>query len=677
MAALFYLRLMVLTVGTLIYLFLLALIVGHRKPRLLERLLFFVCFAAFLIYSGGLLEINSFIQYGTPPLTTQFFYTTLVNVGLAFLPALIVAANLAYFQSIRGRRASPGEWALVIVLFFVVPVLWVLWHRHGGFTPTGVGAWLDFQTFAFRLALVSMRWVVVPAMGVAAVSAYALSQSARSPDEHGFFRAVLDVACAGFLAQILLLAFGRRYPDFAAGISATITVLGVLPGAALLYYSVRRNFLEYGAQRNLVYALPVTVLALLYLALVRRVGQWLEPVVPPEATASVLLFVLIFLFEPLERVIGPYLQKRFQERVSGVQKLSLELQRSARRGNVAELIANAERRIREDFGLAAVRISVPLDPARTPLQSPGRLGHVVQVPLAKGSEVIGALEAASTGSYLTGETTGSLQLLADQLPSMIDLSRLIEDKVRLERELAERERLASLGQMAASVSHNLRNPLSSMKTVLQVQLENPDLPVDIRRDCAIVVTEIDRMSAKLTQLLRYAKPSVNGERVAAVNLARQTAVLFRHDAERRNVRLEFEQPSAELYALASEDSLSEVLSNLIVNAIEAQPDGGRVKVSLAASGERIEILVEDDGPGITLDLRAKIFQPYFTTKPTGTGLGLSIVARRVDEMGASLACESPLRNGKGARFRLNLPIARDGAGALGHDTRANGGALKS
>jgi signal transduction histidine kinase len=213
--------------------------------------------------------------------------------------------------------------------------------------------------------------------------------------------------------------------------------------------------------------------------------------------------------------------------------------------------------------------------------------------------------------------------------------------------------------MAASVSHNLRNPLSSMKTVLQVQLENPELPVDLRRDCALVVAEIDRMSAKLTQLLRYAKPSVNGERVAAVNLARQTAVLFRHDAERRNVRLEFEQPAGEVYALASEESLSEILSNLMVNAIEAQPDGGRVRVSLSERGERMEILVEDDGPGISPDLRANIFQPYFTTKPTGTGLGLSIVARRVDEIGGTLACESPLRNGKGTRFRLSLPLSRD------------------
>ena len=641
------------------YLFLLALIVGHRKPRLFERVLFFVSLAAFFVYAGKLLEINSFIQYGTPPLSTQFFYTTLVNVGIILLPALLVATQLAYLQSLGGRRARGYEWALVALLGFGAPLAWVLWTGHNGVILTGAGGWVDFQTMAFRLALIVGAWVMIPAVAIAGGLQWWTSRTAPDANERNFFRGLFAVSSVAVATLIALAAVERRLPGLAEGIGTSLIVLGTVPGLLLLYYAIRRNFLEYGAQRNLVYALPATFLALLYLALVRRVGQWLEPVMPPEATASVLLFVLLFLFEPLERVIGPILQRRFQERLGGVQKLTLELHGVAREGDVAELIDQAERRIRESFGLAAVRISVPRDPALTPLQSPGRLGHVVQVPLKKGSQEIGAIEAASTGSYLTGETTASLQIVADQLPAMLDLARLIEEKIGLERELAERERLASLGQMAASVSHNLRNPLSSMKTVLQVQLENPEMPVDVRRDCSLVVDEIDRMSAKLTQLLRYAKPSVNGERVAAVNLARQTAVLFRHDAERRNVRLEFEQPTGEVYALASEQALSEVLSNLIVNAIEAQPDGGRVRVSLAQRGERIEILVEDDGPGISSELRTKIFQPYFTTKPTGTGLGLPIVARRVDEMGGRLVCESPLRNGKGTRFRMSLPIARE------------------
>jgi signal transduction histidine kinase len=339
------------------------------------------------------------------------------------------------------------------------------------------------------------------------------------------------------------------------------------------------------------------------------------------------------------------------------QRLSVELQAEARHGDVARLIARAEDLIRQEFALAAVRLSIPRDPALPPLGAPGGLGHVARIPLVKDGKEIGLLEAASTGAFLTGETSAALEFLAEQLPAMVDLCRLIEEKVRLERELAERERLAMLGQMAASVSHNLRNPLSSMKTILQVQLEKRDLPADVRHDCALVLGEIDRMNAKLSQLLKFAKPAVTGARVDAVALAKQTVALFRHDAERRNVVVEFNAPGEEVSVPASEEALSEVLSNLVVNAIEAQPNGGRVRVGLARKDERLEISVEDNGPGISAELRTKIFQPFFTTKATGTGLGLSIVARRVDEMGGTLACESPLQDGKGSRFRVTLPVA--------------------
>jgi signal transduction histidine kinase len=196
-----------------------------------------------------------------------------------------------------------------------------------------------------------------------------------------------------------------------------------------------------------------------------------------------------------------------------------------------------------------------------------------------------------------------------------------------------------------------------MKTILQVQLENPDLPRDVRHDCALVLGEIERMHAKLKQLLNFAKPSANGQRVAAVALAKQTAELFRHDAERRNVILEFDAPAEEIHIVAAEEALGEALSNLVVNAIEAQPDGGRVRVGLARDDDRLEICVEDTGPGISPELRAKMFQPFFTTKATGTGLGLAIVARRVAEMGGTISCESPLAGGKGTRFRLALPLA--------------------
>jgi signal transduction histidine kinase len=659
-----YVELIGLTLGTIVYLFLIALILGHRRPRLFERILFFLVLSAFAIYAGRLLEINGQIQYASPPDLTRWFAQGLEVFGLLLILPLVWHTHCAYRRQLRGSAPSILARPALIFLY-----LWAAGELVAG-VSLFAGSGLDVGT-RFSIVLGALQDVGRSnLLAVALLDTLFEFQEWRAggtANERGLF---LGLLCVSTLLSGLLIACNSplRVGAHEEALWTAVIVAGVLPGALLIYYALRHNFLEFGAQRNLVYALSATFLALLYLALVRRVSGWLEPVLPPEATAAILLFVLVFLFEPLERAIGPALHRRFHERVERLQRLSVQLQESARRGDLAQLTRTAEELIREEFGLAAVVISVPHDTARKPLREPGGLGHVVQIPLLKDGREIGLLEAASSGSYLTGETSAALEFLAEQLPAMVDLCRLLEEKLRLERELAERERLALLGQMAASVSHNLRNPLSSIKTILQVQLEKPDLPFDLRHDCALVVGEIDRMSAKLAQLLEFSKPSVNGQMVPAVALAKQTAALFGRDAERRNVRLEFDGPADEIPLLASEEAVSEVLSNLIVNAIEAQPNGGRVRVSLLRAEQRLEIRIEDDGPGISPQTRSRIFEPFYTTKATGTGLGLAIVARRIADMQGTILCESPIRNGRGTRFTVELPITGDGRHADANDS---------
>ena len=658
MAFLFYVRLIALTAGTLVYLFLIALILGHRRPRLFERLLFFLVLALLAIYGGGLLEMNATIQYGVPPPATRLLANLLFVGGMLFLLPLIVHSHYEYAWTVQQRRARQRiGWVVIAMVYLVAPITLVAAavsaHKLGLTVGAAIWSFVSFDPLGdFTLCA-----------GVAALLEFCVLRGERGARARTLAWALLSVSSLLFAILIARRFYTDATFPFLSGTMATATlVVAVLPGAVLIYYMLKHNFLDFGAQRNLVYALSATVLALLYLAFVHRISGWLAPVFPPEATASVLLFVLVFLFEPLERLIGPALHRTFRERVDRWQRLAVELQEEARHGDVAQLLAGAERRVRDEFSLAAVRIAVPCDSALPPLESPGGLGHIARILLKKGREEIGMLEAATTGSYLTGETTAALEFLAEQLPAMIDICRLIEEKIRLERELAERERLAMLGQMAATVSHNLRNPLGAMKTVLQVQLENPDLPADLRHDCTLVLGEVERMSAKLTQLLHFAKPSANGRCLNAAAVAGQVTALFRQDADRRGVRIEFATPVGDAAVHASEEALNEILSNLVVNAIEAQPEGGRVSVQLARNGVHLDIFVEDNGPGISPDARAKIFQPFFTTKATGTGLGLAIVARRVSEMGGTIACESPLAGGRGTRIHLTLPLVEGTSG---------------
>ena len=667
MSLLFYGRLIGFTAGTLVPLFLLALIVGHRRPRAFERVLFFLVLALFLFYGGGLLILNAQIHYSQPPAATLLFGMGLVGAGLSVLPPLLLHAHVAY-ERLTESRAFPSwltflGWANYLPLLYFVPTilprvikassLEILWpgNRDGHFYGYWFGA------------------ILVACMPFELRSANRANEAAIK-SLHAFLAAFCGIVGAGMV--YLYGLGGPRNPAWSMALGTVVMLAAIAPCALLGYAILRHNFLEIGLQTNLVYAVTTTFVALLYLAVVWRLSRWLEPILPPEATASILIFVLVILYEPLERGIGRMLHRTLRERMDRLQRFTIELQEEARRGDEARLVAYAERSIRDEFGLAAVRLSIPHNPSQEPLKAPGGLGHCVQVRLLKDREGIGLLEAASTGSYLTGETTAALEFLSEQMPAMLDLCRLIEDKLRLERELAERERLALLGQMAASISHNLRNPLSSMKTVLQVQLENPDLPLDVRHDCALVLGEIDRMSKKLTQLLHFAKPSVNGQVISAVTLAKQIVALFRHDAEHRNVRLEFDCPTEDIATPASEEALSEALSNLIVNAIEAQPNGGHVRAGLSRVGNHLEIRIEDDGPGISSEVQSKVFQPFYTTKASGTGLGLSIVARRVAEMGGTIVCDSPVKDGKGTRFRLTLPL-EEGQGQKDYAKDSSGG----
>jgi signal transduction histidine kinase len=392
--------------------------------------------------------------------------------------------------------------------------------------------------------------------------------------------------------------------------------------------------------------------------LVRRIEGWLEPSFPPEATAAILLFTLVFLFEPLQRQVGRALRRRFRVTLDQLQRLEGEFQREARSGDVDALLGYASGRIALEFGLARAAIRLGAAEIKEQKRQPGEAA-VQSLPLRDGARVLGSLEVASHGAALSGETFVALESLAGQLPAIIDLCRLIEEKLALERELGERERMALVGQMTASISHNLKNPLGSIKTILQVRLEDRNLSGDLRRDIELVLSEIERLNAKLSQLLRYSRPAVRPEakpRVDAVALVQQTVSLLSREAERRGGRLEFGTSEEALCVAATEEELGDVISNLVVNAIEALPPGGKVRVRLERREAKALLEVSDDGPGIPLANREKIFQPFFTTKPSGTGLGLAIVERRVAELGGTIEWKSPAEDGLGTRFTVTFPL---------------------
>ncbi len=662
MEYLFYIRLIGFTAGTLVFLFLLVLLAGLRRPRLFESCLFLLGICFFLFYSGGLLEMNLEIYYPSPPLATQRFALALTLAGLSLLPALLVAVSLAAEQRQTERKISTAVWGLWL-LPFALPLPFLI--NAAVKVLSAASTSLASPPLGWAYAVLWTRLQPAPLGAALLISAGFQIRFAGKVANHAqatfHKRLAFQLALVGLLGVLAYLFFPKfsssAPPGTLAQVLGTLFWLSlVILGAQLGYYFVRQRFLPVALQRSLILTVTAGFLALLYLTVALRISSWLTDYLPPVATLSVLLFVLVIFFEPLQRRMSAVLGRTFRAEAEQLQRLTAEIQHVARAGNLAELITFSETRIRESFSLSGVRIPLHHGPARPATVS----GNVQRFSLRNGPAEIGVLEAYFFGQTLSGETHAALDYLSEQLPAAIDLCRLLDEKLRLERELAERERLALLGQMAASVSHNLRNPLSSIKALLQLQLENPELPVSARPDCEKAVAEVDRLNTKLTQLLRYAKPAVRAgsgaatARVDAAALAAQTVSLLQHEAERRGVALTLEGAGEKIEAAATEEALSDVLSNLIVNAIEAVPTGGAVRVWLARRDANIVLEILDDGPGIPESVRPRIFQPFFTTKPTGTGLGLAIVEKRLAEIGATIDCESPVLNARGTRFIVTL-----------------------
>ncbi len=655
MGSLIYIRLIGYTAGTLLQLFWMVVILGYRRQRNFERVFFFLCLALFLFFAGSLLALNSQIHYLQPPVGLNQFGIVIISTGLCMLPALLLHLHVEYAETRGMLRIKRWKWG--ILLLFYAACFHLAYHRiplllqepHFNFLVPGSSLG---EGFAMLLA-VALAWC--------AIWQWRFSTSAPDLPQRYFHAALLL-----FFTLSLLAVIGLHLGPFhletrtVESLAIAFALLPILPFTALIYLVQRHNFLQIGRQKNLVYAVSATFLALLYLSLVRRVGTWLEPLLPPEASASILLFVLVIFIEPLQRVLGRQLEETAHQEMDRVQRLSAEIQQEARQGDLRRLVRFIERRVKEQFEFEAAWLTV-LQPDLGASFSKRQESEGEEFFSVYQSDGVNAvLSVRPHGAMLSGETRAALEFLCEQLSGALDLCRLIEEKLRLERKLAERERLALVGQMAASISHNLKNPLGSMKTILQVQLENPELPGSMRAETKMVLEEVGRLSTKLNQLLQFSRPAVRGGNAIGSCDARvvveEVAGLLSHEAERRGVQMQMKVSGGSALVAASAEAVNDIVSNLAVNALEATLREGHVIVTVASRDGACILAVEDDGPGIPAALKEKILQPFFTTKSQGTGLGLAIVARRVAEFGGKVDWESPVRNGRGTRFHVTLPM---------------------
>jgi hypothetical protein len=232
------------------------------------------------------------------------------------------------------------------------------------------------------------------------------------------------------------------------------------------------------------------------------------------------------------------------------------------------------------------------------------------------------------------------------------------DRIRAERALAERERLASLGVLAAGVAHEVNTPLTGISSFTQMLLEQAE-PDDPRTRLLEKIERQTFRAAKIVNgLLNLARPArVDRGPVDLHAVVSDVLSLLEHQFKtgRIQVRKEF-APRAPVVE-GSEYKLQQVFLNLFLNARDAMPKGGWLTIATRASGDAAVVEVADTGSGIAPEHLSRIYDPFFTTKAIGqgTGLGLSITYGILQEHGGSIACESAV--GQGTRFQVTLPLA--------------------
>ena len=680
------------SLGALLPLWMGAQLFSRRdKLSVLERLLF-----ALALTMGGWHASNLFITihglFRLDPVQWSTFLRvadSVAVISITFCYSFLLHVHLHFWARANGRPFTRTEKIRVYLSYlptvFLFITLWKIWS--GSYAPM----FTKVKFFVFPFAL----WVGY-VLGLIAITELLIARKARNRSEQRIMR-TLAVSFIGIgILIIAALALGLGEGTTTGLYLQTIANLGsLLPSVLLAYYIYRYRYLELIIEESLIVATFAAVVLTIYIYGIRTIGDWMTSRygVTPGVVEALLILGLTLMAAPMRRWLESRFRKLFERETALYREIVTRIgSQPGQYKQLPELLHFVEARTEQALSLRRVKIvltenavnamsnegneaeSVSTGTIEPWLEDvlnisrrqdwslvedePALAAHDFQLayPLRREERVYGALLIEGSNASLTGDARAVLGVLAGQVAIAIEDYRLVEENVRLERRVAEGEHLAALGQMAATVAHEIKNPLSAIKSIAQVMREDSGLNLEYARDLSLIVGETDRLSQSVTQLLSFARTqSLESTPLRVDELIRSVVGLFKANAGQKginiNSRLETEQELSGAIVPAVRDALS----NLLLNALQATPAGGKVDVIARHEPEHLVVAVEDSGPGIPSTFQQRIWEPFFTTKQRGTGLGLAIVRKRMEEVGGS-AKLGQSHNGGGARFELRLPL---------------------
>ena len=663
--------------------------------------------AGALWYTGDALRL--LIEQATPGSPAAGYAAHVARFGLCFLPSALLATVLVSANELKtrvpaGLRRNLLPFALVPGLIVFLIGMWETPLKRVGFSLYTIvallySAWLC-RGFARQLVTeVQRSFYRLTALALVAIS-----------------------ALAGFAYPI----GGIRLSIVGPGLDLALFLSPILPAYILGYYIYRYSFFRIVVNPALLYSALTGIVLTVYLLVIRRVAEEfgrLSGGFRVEVVEAVLISLLIFLFQPVKNRLQGAINRLFFKTRYDYQHLLGTLSQTLNVPDALEsrlkvvvdavgtvlkvhlvslvLFEYEEGRV-GDVRVISGRGLTGFDPPAAPFNRRDRNQTQIQqvadwmlfhrraldvgelhrpalaavlteqgvrlcIPVLQEEKIAGflCLGEKKRGVPFSSEEWDLLGTLCNQIALAVENTRLVERRLQLERRMYEAERLSALGLLSASIAHEVKNPLSSIKaitTVLREDLENDPAKSG---DLTVVLNEIDRLGRVVDRLLRFAQPK-QGDTFQPVDIKavlEDVVLILSHEAERRNVDIRAEVSEGLVVTGAPED-LKEVFFNLILNGIQAMDEAERtterrLTVRADRSDGRVSVWVSDTGPGISEEALSRVFEPFFTTKASGTGLGLAIVKRDVERMGGAIAVAN--ENPEGAVFEVQLPGANDAA----------------
>jgi two-component system sensor histidine kinase PilS (NtrC family) len=427
----------------------------------------------------------------------------------------------------------------------------------------------------------------------------------------------------------------------------------------------------------------------LLIALLGCVLYFADVLLTPGTQLDIAVWLQLGVFSAVALGSG-YIAARLRQAGAGTEQLAAELVKV--RLQAADILRNIRSGIVTVDATGGLVYANPAASQLLGLQLDSQVGsRVIETIFGAAPELARALERAAQDGTRTYRAEGSITVRDRRFPiglnttsSEVDegapatataIFQDISDQKRLDSLHARTERLEAVAELSASLAHEIKNPLAAIRSAVETLARSPRTNVDERTLADLIVRESDRLSRLLSEFLDFARVRVTRvEPVDLASVARGAANLASaHPDKPSDVEVTCNANGHPMIVEGDEDLLHRAVFNLTLNAVQASPQGGRVRVELAPltmdqvpAGVSfdlggIALRVSDDGPGIPLEIRDRLFDPFFTTKPGGSGLGLSIVHRAIEAHSGFVFVDS---DDRGTRVTVLLPSHQSEPGEL-------------